>query len=114
VLLEPVTILSKKPASKWNDQDVMPLAEILAGRIAIDGTGENRQGATALGSISEDLTEYIFDHPKIRSIIDPVYVVIDLTTSGNAPPVNVNNYPSAGTYHHHLFAILTLTTCLHL
>ena len=78
VLLDPVTILSKKPASQWEDGDVLPLAEILAGRIAIDGTGENRQGATALGKIGADLTNYIFTHPKIRSIIDPVYVVADL------------------------------------
>jgi hypothetical protein len=93
MLLEPVTNLSKKSASEWKDHDVLPLAEILAGRISIDGTGENRQGANAFGKIGSDLTTYIFTHPKIRSIIDPVYVVVDLTTAhGNAAP-DLTNYP---------------------
>jgi hypothetical protein len=95
MLLEPVTTLSRKSASGWKDKDVMPLAELLAGRIAIDGSGENRRGANALGKIGPDLTEYIFTHPKIRSIVDPVYVVVDLTTNGNVPPDNVNVYPHA-------------------
>ncbi|GES82512.1 hypothetical protein GLOIN_2v1719369 [Rhizophagus clarus] len=69
VLLEPAAILSKKPASKWNDQDVKPLAEILAGRIAIDGTGENKQGMNALGKI-------------------------EITTCRGTPPANVKNYPT--------------------
>ena len=42
----------------------MPLAKILAGRISIDGTGENILGANAFGSISEDLTTFVFAHPK--------------------------------------------------
>jgi hypothetical protein len=58
----------------------MPLARILAGRIAIDGTGENILGAQALGRISEDLTKFIFAHPKIRSVVDPGYVSIDVNT----------------------------------
>ena len=61
----------------------MPLAKILAGRISIDGTGENILGANAFGSISEDLTTFIFAHPKIRFMVDPVYVSIDLTTCPN-------------------------------
>lgn len=71
MLLEPVTILSEKSASKWTDKDVMPLAELLAGRISIDASGENRQGANALGKIGPDLNKYIFTHPKIRSIMIP-------------------------------------------
>ncbi|RIA80044.1 hypothetical protein C1645_839392 [Glomus cerebriforme] len=92
LLLEPATVLAKKPASKWKEEDVKPLADILAGRVAIDGTGENLQGAQALGMISADLTEFALSHPKIRSIIDPVYVVIDLNTGRP----NIINYPPAG------------------
>ncbi|PKK61791.1 hypothetical protein RhiirC2_760319 [Rhizophagus irregularis] len=98
LLLEPATVLAKKPASKWKEQDVKPLADILAGRVAIAGTGENQQGAQALGMISADLTEFALSHPKIRSIIDPIYVIVDLTTCKNAPP-NINNYPPPGSPH---------------
>ncbi|CAB4484429.1 unnamed protein product [Rhizophagus irregularis] len=109
MLLEPVTTLSEKSASKWTDKDIMPIAELLAGRISIDASGENRQGANALGKIGPDLNEYIFTHPKIRSIMDPVYVVVDLNTG---IPVNVNFYPPPGSPHiaavprpgtHHVF-----------
>ncbi|CAB4419322.1 unnamed protein product [Rhizophagus irregularis] len=43
LLLESTTVLAKKPASKWKEQDVKPLADILAGRVAIDGIGENNK-----------------------------------------------------------------------
>ncbi|GET02236.1 hypothetical protein GLOIN_2v1482876 [Rhizophagus clarus] len=96
VLLEPVTTLSSKSASAWKDKDVLPLAELLAGRIAIDGSGENRQGANLFVKIGPDLSEYILSHPKIRSIIDPVYVVIDLSTNVQG---NVALYPPVGSPH---------------
>ncbi|RGB30696.1 hypothetical protein C1646_744770 [Rhizophagus diaphanus] len=99
MLLEPTTTLASKPASEWKDKDVRPLAELLAGRIAIDGSGKNLPGANALGKIGSDFAEYVFTHPNIRSIIDPVYVVIDLTTTaGNAPPDNINVYPPNRTH----------------
>ncbi|PKK63410.1 hypothetical protein RhiirC2_788951 [Rhizophagus irregularis] len=53
---EPVRTLKRKSVSDWTEQDVMPLAELLAGRIGIDGIGENFSGASAFGSISEDLS----------------------------------------------------------
>ena len=77
----------------------MPLAELLAGRIAIDDVGENFAGASAFSSISEDLSNFVLEHPKIRSIIDPIYVTIDLTTcAGNLPPA-VAAYPPLGSRH---------------
>ncbi|RIA96775.1 hypothetical protein C1645_754245 [Glomus cerebriforme] len=98
-LLEPVRTLKRKSASDWTERDVMPLAEILAGRIAIDGVGENVAGASAYDSISEDLSKFVLEHPKIRSIIDPIYVTIDLTTcEGNLPPA-VAAYPPFGSPH---------------
>ncbi|PKK58022.1 hypothetical protein RhiirC2_720828 [Rhizophagus irregularis] len=109
MLLEPMTTLSEKSASKWTDKDVMPLAELLAGRISIDASRENRQGANALRKIGPDLNEYIFTHPKIWSIMDPVYVVVDLNTG---IPVNVNFYPPPGSpqfYSQELIMFLYLT-----
>lgn len=77
----------------------MPLVRILAGRTAIDGTGENILGAQSLGRINEGLTTFIFAHPNIRSVIDPVYVSIDITTCPNNVAPNVNAYPTAGCPH---------------
>ncbi|RGB35355.1 hypothetical protein C1646_759438 [Rhizophagus diaphanus] len=95
LLLEPATVLAKKPASKWKEQDVKPLADILAGRVAIDGTEENQQGAQVLEMFSADLTEFALSHLKIRSIIDPVYVVINLSTG----QPNFMNYLPTGSSH---------------
>ncbi|CAG8590393.1 10039_t:CDS:2, partial [Funneliformis caledonium] len=96
LLLEPVNILSRKPDSEWKVSDVLPLAKILTGRIAIDGSGENHQGADALMKIGTDLTTYIFAHPEIRFIINPLYVVLDFTTINENVPPKVNAYPSVG------------------
>ncbi|RHZ72148.1 hypothetical protein Glove_245g7 [Diversispora epigaea] len=61
ILLEPVTILTKKIASEWKDCDVMPLAKILAGRIAIDGSGENRE-YPPIGSPHATITPFRSKH----------------------------------------------------
>lgn len=45
--------------------------------------------------ISVNLNEFILSYSKIRSIIDPIYIIIDLTTCKNAPP-NINNYLTPG------------------
>ncbi|CAB4445190.1 unnamed protein product [Rhizophagus irregularis] len=109
MLLEPMTTLSEKSASKWTDKDVISLAKLLAGRISIDTSRENHQGANASGKLAQILNEYIFTHPKIRSIMDPIYVVVDLNTG---IPVNINFYPPPGSPHiaavlrpgtHHVF-----------
>lgn len=50
----------------------------MAGRISIDATGDNFSGANAFESISEEFTDYILSHPKIRALIDPIYIVVDL------------------------------------
>ncbi|RIA96615.1 hypothetical protein C1645_815146 [Glomus cerebriforme] len=98
-LLKPVSTLARKSVSDWTEQDVMPLVKILAGRIVIDGIGKNFLGANALGRINEDLTTFIFAHPKIWSMVDPVYFSIDVTTCpNNAPPV-INAYPPFGSPH---------------
>ncbi|CAB4404812.1 unnamed protein product [Rhizophagus irregularis] len=55
MLLEPTTTLASKPASEWKDKDVRPLAELLAGRIAIDGSGKNLPGANASGKLAQIL-----------------------------------------------------------
>ncbi|CAG8474865.1 hypothetical protein RhiirA1_456753 [Rhizophagus irregularis] len=68
-LLEPVRTLKRKSVSDWTEQDVMPLAELLAGRIGIDGIGENFSGASAFGSISEDLSKFVFEHPKSDQLL---------------------------------------------
>ncbi|CAI2172966.1 18252_t:CDS:2 [Funneliformis geosporum] len=98
MLLAPATILSKKPTSKWKDRDVLPITKFLAGRNAIDGTGENLEGANAFANISQDLTTYILEHSKNRAMTNFVYVVIDLS-SPNALPTNLNLYPPAGSPH---------------
>ncbi|GBB84721.1 hypothetical protein RclHR1_01130016 [Rhizophagus clarus] len=92
-LLEPVTTLLKKPAKNWTEQDILPIAKLLAGRVVIDGTGENLNGANAFGRIAEEFENFILGHPEFRALIDPVYVVIDITTTNNAPPANINMYP---------------------
>jgi hypothetical protein len=95
LLLQPASTLSKKPVLSWTTKDVMPIARLLAGRTAIDGTGDNATGAWALHHIGEDLDHFIDEHPKIRAIIDPIYVVADLV--GAAPPQqHVNAYPPPG------------------
>ncbi|PKY53460.1 hypothetical protein RhiirA4_471675 [Rhizophagus irregularis] len=74
MLLEPATTLASKPASEWKDKDVRPLAELLAGRIAIDGSGKNLPGANASG--------------KLAQILQNI----------NAPPANINVYPPNRTH----------------
>ncbi|GBB90297.1 hypothetical protein RclHR1_01720018 [Rhizophagus clarus] len=53
-LLEPVAILKEKPAEKWRDKDVLPIAKLIAGRISIDATGDNRSGANAFGQLAKN------------------------------------------------------------
>lgn len=69
--MEPVAILKEKPAEKWRDKDILPIAKLIAGRMSIDVTGNNLYGANAFGSISEEFTNYTLSHPKIRAMIDP-------------------------------------------
>ncbi len=89
-----MAILKEKPAEKWRDKDVLPIAKLIAGRSSIDATGDNHSGANAFGSISDEFTDYVLNHPKIRALIDPVYVFVDLPSVGNiAVPANVANYP---------------------
>ncbi|CAI2173492.1 15205_t:CDS:2 [Funneliformis geosporum] len=51
LLLEPVNELSKKSSDQWNDDDLMPIVKLLAGRPYIDGTGDNFEGASAFNLI---------------------------------------------------------------
>ncbi|CAG8716040.1 2962_t:CDS:2, partial [Funneliformis mosseae] len=92
VLTEPIAKLLKKPSSSWTKEDVIPVARILAGRITVDGAGDNLEGANLYASICEDFATFLYKHPNIRAIVDPVYVVADLNTVNDAIPVNL--YPA--------------------
>ncbi|GES87948.1 hypothetical protein GLOIN_2v1873345 [Rhizophagus clarus] len=48
LLLKPVIELSRKPPKDRDDNDLMPIVKLLAGRPYIDGRGENREGAYAI------------------------------------------------------------------
>lgn len=66
----------------------------------IDTTGDNHDGANALGSISKEFNSYILSHLKIQALIDPVYIIIDLPSVGNLnPPANIANYPLVNSPH---------------
>ncbi|CAG8488731.1 11777_t:CDS:2 [Funneliformis mosseae] len=54
LLLEPVKKLSEKSPKDWNDDDVMPIVKLLAGRTCIDGSGDNFEGTNAFHSIIVD------------------------------------------------------------
>ncbi|PKY31070.1 hypothetical protein RhiirB3_419263 [Rhizophagus irregularis] len=54
-----MTILKEKPAEKWRDKDILPIAKLMAGRISIDATGNNFSGANAFESISEEFIDFI-------------------------------------------------------
>ncbi|CAG8530864.1 7683_t:CDS:2 [Paraglomus brasilianum] len=92
LLLEPVRNLSRKPSKHWEDDDLMPLVKLLAGRPYIDGRGDNYEGANAFNMISPDFDAYLDKHDHIRGLIDPTYVVADV--GGNEiPNFRLDNYP---------------------
>ncbi|CAI2177570.1 6767_t:CDS:2 [Funneliformis geosporum] len=70
-------------------QDVIPVARLL-----VDGAGDNVDGANLYASICEDFATYLYKHPDIRAIVDPVYVVADLNTVNVVIPSNL--YPPGG------------------
>ncbi|CAI2180687.1 20250_t:CDS:2 [Funneliformis geosporum] len=94
ILVEPLTILLRKPSSSWTKEDVTPIAKLLAGRPAVDGAGENFEGAQLYASICEDFATYLYKNPDIRAIVDPLYVVADLSTVNVTIPANI--YPPGG------------------
>ncbi|CAG8456161.1 3977_t:CDS:2 [Paraglomus brasilianum] len=79
LLLNPVKKLLNKDPSCWNNDDLMPIAELLAGRPFIDGSGDNFEGASAFHSIMPDFDLYLEEHDDIRGIVDPIYC--DCTSS---------------------------------
>ncbi|PKC70311.1 hypothetical protein RhiirA1_454915 [Rhizophagus irregularis] len=95
LLLEPVNELSKKSPKHWNDNDLMPIIKLLAGRPWIDGRGDNYDGACAFNMISPDFDAYLNKHDNIRGLVDPTYVVADV---GGIVISNfgINNYPPVG------------------
>src|SRR4051812_7879304 len=94
LLLKPVNKLLNKPPSCWNNNDLMPIAKLLAGRPFIDGSGDNFKGASAFHSIMPDFDSYLDEHDDIRRIVDPIYVIADI--SAIVPPQAVfNNYSPA-------------------
>ncbi|CAG8580514.1 1857_t:CDS:2 [Funneliformis mosseae] len=122
--LEPVTILKKKPAAKWRDRDILPIAKLIAGRVSIDAIRDNFGDANAFESIIEKFTDYILCHPKIQALIDPIYVVVDLSSVENlALPANIANYPPNTTLRpipqvlvnpsNHIFSFATGTDAHH-
>jgi len=95
LLLEPATKLLNKLPSLWNEDDVMPIAKLLSGRTAIDGTGDNSEGAWAFAMISHEFNLFLDKHDEIRGLIDPTYVVADVGGQ-NLPNFQLNRYPPRG------------------
>ncbi|RIA94686.1 hypothetical protein C1645_759304 [Glomus cerebriforme] len=92
LLLNPVRELSRKPPKDWDENDLMPIVKLLAGRPYVDGRGENREGAYAFDTIRSDFDSYLEKHDDIRGLMDPTYVVADV--GGNViPNFLLNNYP---------------------
>ena len=70
----------------------MPIVRLLAGRPYIDGRGENREGANAFDMISLDFDSYLEKNDDIRGLIDPTYVVADISRNPNHNFL-LNDYP---------------------
>ncbi|CAG8572529.1 187_t:CDS:2 [Ambispora gerdemannii] len=93
--IDAVKANQNKSVSSWTPDDVMSIAKLLAGRIAIDGAGDNFEGACSLTNISQGLSIFISKHPNICEIIDPIYIVADIGGQ-QMPAFQLNNYPPVG------------------
>ncbi|RIA95060.1 hypothetical protein C1645_758429 [Glomus cerebriforme] len=94
-LLEPINTLTSKPALYWTREDVIPIVELLAGKIGVDGTGDNFEGANAFLTIGTALKKFLCDHSDLRGMLDPIYVVAGIDGQ-LIPQLRLNNYPSVG------------------